>query len=162
MASSFQTDYGMTIGGIVGAYKHILLAVDFDQVEIIADKAKMLAESYKATLSLIHVVDNMPIPDTGYGLETGLEADLTGEMIAAAEKQLFGLAQRLGVKEDRIWVELGSPKLEITRIAEENQVDLIVVGSHGRHGLALLLGSTSNGVLHHAKCDVLAVRLTDN
>lgn len=146
----------------MGAYKHILLAVDFDQVEIIADKAKMLAESYKATLSLIHVVDNMPIPDAGYGLETGLEADLTGEMIVAAEKQLFGLAQILGVKEDRIWVELGSPKLEITRIAEENQMDLIVVGSHGRHGLALLLGSTSNGVLHHAKCDVLAVRLTDN
>ncbi|MEO1899758.1 MAG: universal stress protein, partial [Methylococcales bacterium] len=40
--------------------------------------------------------------------------------------------------------------------------DLIVVGSHGRHGLALLLGSTANGVLHHAVCDVLAVRLSDD
>ena len=35
----------------------------------------------------------------------------------------------------------------------------IVVGSHGRHGLALLLGSTASGVLHGAKCDVLAVRI---
>ena len=143
-------------------YKHILLAVDFDQVEIIANKAKMLAETYNAKLSLIHVVDNMPIPDTGYGLETGLEVDLTSEMIGSANKQLLGLAQKLGVTEDRIWVALGSPKLEITQMAETNQVDLIVVGSHGRHGLALLLGSTSNGVLHHAKCDVLAVRLKDN
>ena len=38
-------------------------------------------------------------------------------------------------------------------------VDLIVVGSHGRHGFALLLGSTSTGVLRGAQCDVLAVRV---
>ncbi|WP_411727720.1 universal stress protein [Methyloglobulus sp.] len=143
-------------------YKHILLAVDFEPVEIVADRAKALAETYQAALSIIHVVDNMPIPDTGYGLDTALDVDLTGEMIDAAKKQLSGLANKLGVEEDRLWVGLGSPKLEITRIAEENQVDLIVVGSHGRHGLALLLGSTANGVLHHAKCDVLAVRLKDN
>jgi len=37
-----------------------------------------------------------------------------------------------------------------------------VVGSHGRHGLALLLGSTANGVLHGASCDVLAVRVGNN
>jgi universal stress protein A len=143
-------------------YKHILLAVDFDQVDIVADRAKTLADTFKATLSLIHVVDNMPIPDTGYGMDATLELDLTGEMIAAAKKQLATLAQKLGVPENRLYVELGSPKLEINRVAEENQVDLIVVGSHGTHGLALLLGSTSNGVLHHAKCDVLAVRLKDN
>jgi universal stress protein A len=143
-------------------YKHILLAVDFEQVEIIANRAKSLADTYKATLSLIHVVDNMPIPDTGYGLDSSFDLDLTAEMIASAKKQLSNLGQKLGVAEDRLYVELGSPKLEINRIAEENQVDLIVVGSHGRHGLALLLGSTSNGVLHHAKCDVLAVRLRDD
>jgi len=57
---------------------------------------------------------------------------------------------------------MGSPKTEIIRVAQENGVDLIVVGSHGRHGLALLLGSTANGVLHYAPCDVLAVRLQDN
>ena len=41
----------------------------------------------------------------------------------------------------------------------DKRFDLIVVGSHGRHGLALLLGSTANDVLHGAPCDVLAVRL---
>ena len=146
----------------MAGYKHILLAADFDQVETIANKAKALADTYHAALSLIHVVDNMPIPDPSYGMDAALDIDLTGEMIAAAKKQLSSLAQKLGVADDRLWVELGSPKLEITRIAEENNVDLIVVGSHGRHGLALLLGSTSNGVLHHAKCDVLAVRLKDD
>ena len=44
-------------------------------------------------------------------------------------------------------------------MAEELGTDLIVVGSHGRHGLALLMGSTANGVLHGANCDVLAVRV---
>ncbi len=143
-------------------YKHILVAVDFDQVDTVTCQAKTLANTFHATLSLIHVVDNMPIPDTGYGLDTTIDLDLTGEMIAAAKKQLSALGQNLGVPEDHLWVELGSPKLEINRIAEEHNVDLIVVGSHGRHGLALLLGSTSNGVLHHAKCDVLAIRLKDD
>lgn len=149
-------------GGIMEGYKHILVALDFDQVDTVACQAKALAETFKATLSLIHVVDNMPIPDTGYGLDSTLDLDLTGEMIAASKKQITVLGEKLGVPEERQWLELGSPKLEITRIAEEHQVDLIVVGSHGRHGLALLLGSTSNGVLHHAKCDVLAVRLKDD
>jgi universal stress protein A len=53
----------------------------------------------------------------------------------------------------------GQPRQEIHRLAEEQGCDLIVVGSHGRHGLALLLGSTANDVLHGAPCDVLAVRL---
>ena len=53
----------------------------------------------------------------------------------------------------------GQPRQEIHRLAEEQQCDLIIVGSHGRHGLALLLGSTANDVLHGAPCDVLAVRL---
>jgi universal stress protein A len=53
------------------------------------------------------------------------------------------------------------PGPEIVRVAEEESADLIIVGSHGRHGLALLLGSTANNVLHHAPCDVMAVRLPD-
>jgi len=83
-------------------------------------------------------------------------------LMAGAKKRLTKLAEKLAVTEDRLWLEMGSPKTEIIRVAEENKVDLIVVGSHGRHGLALLLGSTANGVLHHATCDVLAVRLQED
>lgn len=143
-------------------YKHILLATDFiDENRYVVDKAKALATSFNAKLSLVHVTDSMPLPSSEYGLEPSFEPDLTGEMIALAKKNLLELADELGVSHDNIWVELGSPKLEIPRVAEENQVDLIVIGSHGKHGLSLLLGSTSTGVLHHAKCDVLAVRLPD-
>lgn len=141
-------------------YKHILLAVDFfEQSQVVTAKAKSMAEINQAKLSLIHVVENLPIPDSGYGWDASFEVDLTSELFASAKKKLAELGASLGVSEEGVRVELGSPKYEITRIAEENQVDLIVVGSHGRHGLALILGSTANGVLHHAKCDVLAVRL---
>jgi len=143
-------------------YKHILLAIDFfEQSDSVVKQAKALADLFNATLSIVHVVDNVPIPLSGYGLEPGFETDLTGEIMDNARKRLAEFSKNLNINQSNQWVELGSPKMEITRIAEEKQVDLIVLGSHGRHGLALLLGSTSTGVLHYAKCDVLTVRLTD-
>ena len=56
---------------------------------------------------------------------------------------------------------IGRPESQIHQLAEDVAADLIVVGSHGRQGLALILGSTANGVLHGAHCDVLAVRVGD-
>lgn len=142
------------------SYKHILLAVDFfDRQTAVAERAKDLAERYGARLSAIHVVDALPIGDPANDVLVPFEMDLSQEFIALGRKKLAELASSLGIPEDRTWLETGSPKQEIIRVAEENGVDLIVVGSHGRHGLALLLGSTANGVLHHANCDVLAVRL---
>ena len=76
-----------------------------------------------------------------------------------AKSHLSDFARRIGVIEERTHLIFGRPESEIHRIAEEEGADLIVVGSHGRHGLALLLGSTANGVLHGANCDVLAVRV---
>ena len=144
-------------------YKHILLAADFtDHGNEVANKAKELAENNQAQLSAVHVVDNLPITDAAYGPIIPFDGDLTEELMGAARKRLAKMADEMNVPENRQWLEIGSPKLEIVRIAEENEVDLIVVGSHGRHGFALLLGSTANGVLHHATCDVLAVRLQDD
>jgi universal stress protein A len=143
-------------------YKHVLLAVDFSEhgKQVIAT-AKRLAEQNQAQLSVVYVVENLPITDAAYG-PIPFDVDFTQELLDNAKTRLTHLATELQVPEARQWLEMGSPKLEIVRVAEENQADLIVIGSHGRHGLALLLGSTANGVLHHAKCDVLAVRLKDD
>ncbi|MGZ4957772.1 MAG: universal stress protein [Methylomonas sp.] len=143
-------------------YKHVLLAVDFSEHgNDVARKAREIADSNLAMLSVVHVVDNLPITDAAYG-PIPFDVDWTQELLDAAKKRLTQFAAELGVPEERQWLEMGSPKLEIVRVAEENNVDLIVVGSHGRHGIALILGSTANGVLHHAKCDVLAVRLKND
>jgi universal stress protein A len=144
-------------------YQHILLAVDFfAQCDLVIDRAQELAKRYQAKLSIVHVVDSLPIADVGYGADIPFDLDLNTALMESGKKRLAELAKKLAISEDSQWLEMGSPKVEIIRIAKENAVDLIIVGSHGRHGLALLLGSTANGVLHHAPCDVLAVRLQDN
>lgn len=141
-------------------YRHILLASDFSEGSVqVAQRAASLARCYQARLSAVHVVDYFPVADSAYGPGIPFDPDLTDQLVDAARQRLAELAEPLGVPGDAHWVEIGSPKLEIVRVAEEKGADLIVVGSHGRHGLQLLLGSTASGILHHARCDVLAVRL---
>lgn len=142
------------------AYSHILMATDFGEgSEIIARRAHDLAQRYQAKLTLLHVVDYMPIADSAYGPAVPFDVELSEDLVQSAKRRLLGMAQGLGVAESECLVEIGSPKVEVIRIAEEKSVDLIVVGTHGKHGLQLLLGSTSSSVLHYTQCDVLAVRL---
>lgn len=144
-------------------YRHILLATDFNEHSLQAgERAMDLAQRHQAELSLLHVVENLPIGDAAYGPIVPFDIDLTDQMVDAARQRLNALGKTLGIAEDGQYVEIGSPKGEIIRIADELGVDLIVVGSHGRHGIGLLLGSTASSVVHHAKCDVLAVRLREH
>lgn len=144
----------------MGAYQHILLAVDFSEHgDTVARRAKNLAEKYQAKLSVIHVLDNIPMPDTGYGTVIPLDKDSGYELLEAEKARLMQIGEQLGVAQPNRWMVWGAPKQEIVQLAEQEQIDLIVVGSHGRHGLSLLLGSTANSVLHYAGCDVMAVRL---
>ncbi|MFI3198426.1 MAG: universal stress protein [Methylococcaceae bacterium] len=143
-------------------YQHVLLAVDYSEQGVyVAEKARSLANLYEAKLSIIHVLDNIPMPDTNYGTVISLTQDSSDELLEAEKSKLMQLGDQLAVDLVNRWLLWGVPKQEIIHVAEQEQVDLIVVGSHGRHGLALLLGSTANSVLHYAKCDVMAVRLPD-
>jgi universal stress protein A len=145
-----------------GNYQHILLAVDFSEHgNHVARKAAHLAELFRAKLSMIHVLDNIPMPDTAYGTTIALDEYSTNELLEAEKFKLKQIGDRLNVDPTRRWMVWGVPGQEIVRMAEREHIDLIVVGSHGRHGLALLLGSTASNVLHHAGCDVLAMRLHD-
>jgi universal stress protein A len=144
----------------MGAYQHILLAVDYSEHgDLVARRAKQLAEKYQAKLSIIHVLDNIPMPDTTYGTVIPLDKDSGYELLEAEKTILTQVGDRLGVAQANCWMVWGAPKQEIVQFAEQERVDLIVVGSHGRHGLSLLLGSTANSILHYATCDVMAVRL---
>ena len=144
-------------------YQHILIATDFSkQKELISTKGRELAEQYQAKLSICHIIEDFPLTDFAYEPMISVDIDMRDALLESGKKQLATLAETLAIPDSQQWVELGSPGHDIVRIADENAVDLIIVGSHGRHGFKRLLGSTANAVLHHAHCDVLAVRLKDD
>ncbi|HEY9198430.1 MAG TPA: universal stress protein [Gammaproteobacteria bacterium] len=149
----------------MGAYRHILVAVDFGAGhEQVIERAKTLALTENARLSLIHVVEYLHM-DLANELVLPQDIELEAQLAATARRKLEELAAGIvsapaGAPVNQ-WVEMGSTKLEILRVAQEQGADLIVIGSHGRHGLGRLLGSTANAVLHGAPCDVLAVRIRE-
>ena len=94
-----------------------------------------------------------------YDLMSSFPADMEERLIENAQRSLRLLAKKLGAANAECRVLVGTPKTAIVQAASESGADLIVLGSHGVHGLELLLGSTANAVLHGATCDVLAVRV---
>ncbi len=141
------------------SYQHILLAVDFmPGVEQICQRAKQLAECCDARLSIIHVVEPMIMAPPYEGMPS-LPVDFEDQMLDSARDSLRQLIEKEGLEEANWTVEIGAVKWTIIEHAEQWQTDLIVIGSHGRHGLSRLLGSTANAVLHSAPCDVLAVHV---
>lgn len=143
---------------IMGAYRRILLAVDLtEESHRVASRAIALAKSFDAELHIIHVIEPLSL---AYGGDIPMDLSSVQEQIhAQAKSHLAEFATSIGVAADHRHLVFGRPEAEIHRVAKEKAIDLVVVGSHGRHGLALLLGSTANGVLHGSPTDVLAVRV---
>lgn len=144
----------------MSGYRRIMLAVDLtEESNVVADRAVALAEAFQAELHVVHVIEPLSL---AYGGDIPMDLSTVQEQIhEQATSHLAEFASSLNVPTDRQYLIFGRPESEIQRIAEAKEADIIVVGSHGRHGLALLLGSTANGVLHGANCDVLAVRVGD-
>ncbi len=142
-------------------YRHILLAVDLtDESEALAERARRLQERFGARLSLVHVVEYVPMAYSG-DLALPEDFNLEQELVDAARQRMDRMGERLGVAAQDRHIALGSAWREVLRVAQEQDADLILVGSHGRRGLATLLGSTARSVLQHAVCDVLAMRVGD-
>jgi universal stress protein A len=139
-------------------YKHILVGLDLsEESSQVVEKAAQVGRACGAQLSLVHVIEPLTF---AYGGDIPMDLSEVQEQLQnQAKEQLRKAADKLGIDAERQYVVLGQPATEMHRLADEFKVDLIVIGSHGRHGLALLLGSTANGVLHGAACDVLAVRV---
>ena len=145
----------------MAVYSHILLAVEFTPAtDAVARQAADLGRAFKAPLSLVHVVEFVPM-DLSSDLVLPQEVEIDQELVEMARQRLQALGETLGVDQSACFVCQGSTRREILQLARERNVDLIVIGSHGRQGIQRLLGSTANAVLHGAPCDVLAVRIKD-
>lgn len=142
-------------------YRHILLAVDFSpETAEVVERAVQVRERWGSRLTLVHVVEYMPLSYSG-DLVLPEDFDLERELVEIASKQMNELADTLGVPAGQQLVEVGATGKTLLRVARERRVDLIVIGSHGRQGIAALLGSTARTVLNGAPCDVLAVRIQE-
>jgi universal stress protein A len=118
-----------------------------------------LSERYDAKLQVLHIVEPMVFYYDDYDpIVAGMPLNDETQLIQA-EDSMKKFAGRLQFGKDvRLEVQWGTPKWSIVSWAREKDIDLIVVGSHGRHGIVRLLGSVSSGVLNQAHCDVLVVK----
>jgi universal stress protein A len=139
-------------------YKHILYATDLtEDTEFLIEKVRTMKQLTNSKLSLVHVVE--PLPGYSYAY-LGIE-DIEGQLLEEARQSIAKLGARLNIDKNDQHIEVGPTKTKILKVADDVKADLIICGSHGRHGLSLLLGSTANAILHGAVCDVLTVRLPE-
>lgn len=148
-------------------YQRILIAVDAsDDADLVLEAATDLDPKGGDRFHVVTVVP--PIMDgvSGMGGASFAAAWPLQDMEASITKEISdGVRERVarfGIAPERVAVLYGRPSAEIQAQAKKIDADLIVIGSHGRKGLArVMLGSTANGVLHGAPCDVLTIRIED-
>jgi universal stress protein A len=139
-------------------YSKILICLDLtEDSEKIAERARSLAARSGASLTLLHVVEYVPVEPMGEALLPAVQIE--GELVERATTRLASLSAKLGLDQSERLVLTGNIKSEVVRVAHERGIDLIVIGSRERHGVSILFNFTEDTVLHAAPCDVLAVRL---
>jgi nucleotide-binding universal stress UspA family protein len=143
--------------------KKILVAADFSEPSDAAlAYGRELARTFAASLTVLHIVDN--ILTRAYGAEgvVLVDQELQREIETSAQRQVDGLLfdedrQALGAV--GLVITSNSPSAAIVTYARDASVDLIVMGTHGRGAIAqLLMGSVAERVVRIAPCPVLTVR----
>jgi nucleotide-binding universal stress UspA family protein len=137
-------------------FRRILVPVDFSQTSEAALRYGVeLAHAFKARLHLLHVPEH-----PGEAAEAEYPIGLFETMQNAAHDRLSHFLTEEAANELRpqCSMRLGTPSEEIVNYADEHEIDLIVMGTHGRTGVArVLLGSVAEKVVRKAPCPVLTV-----
>jgi nucleotide-binding universal stress UspA family protein len=146
-------------------YQRILVPVDFsDHSKTTVSYARRIAARHDSTLYVLHVFQAPDYVISPYSRRQHYSSEVQAQVRAAeqdARENLEILRQELlgrGVKTQAV-LRIGYPFEEIVLVANHFNVDLIIIGSHGRSGIRrLLLGSTTERVVEHADCPVLVVK----
>lgn len=141
--------------------KRILFPTDFSEgAKNALPYALDMARSYGAKLYFLHVLYDIATASGLHVPHTSIDV-MYSDLKATAQKELerFGLKEREDLKDVEYAVVRGVPYEEILTFAKNNDIDLIVIGTHGRKGIdRVLFGSTAERVVRNALCPVLTVR----
>lgn len=141
------------------AYKNILVAVDgSDEARKAFDKSIEIAKVTNAKLFVIHVIDTRTFAAVEhYDRMIFTEAEKYAEELLDGYKKI---AVESGIKDVTLFINYGSPKVKIAKDAvKKYDIDLVITGATGLNAVErFLIGSVSEYITRHAKCDVLIVR----
>ncbi len=157
-------------------YKKIMVGVDFSaHSKHAVRRAVELAKQFNSKLLLVNIVNEAELYDF-YSEPSGMgfvmtefsfaEMESIGAMIKSltdkSKKQMTGLIDSLGIDQKQGIVLQGRPKATLISYAAAQDVDLIVMGTHGLRGIDIVLGSSTRYVQSHARCEVLSVPLINS
>ena len=160
-------------------YQRILVALGDEETvnEALVAEAAAIARGSHGVLNLLHVLfpPGAGFPDAMYMTADGMHSTVSTEAFQLyltewqtwqenSQKTLDQQANQLiadGLVAE--WTQaIGAPAKQICKVAETWEADLILMGRHNRTGVAeFFVGSVSNHVVHHAKCSVIVVQITD-
>jgi universal stress protein A len=131
----------------------VLVPIDFEKASDEAlIYARHLAKTFGADLHVMHVAENLffrPMANNPFAIQTGIANQLAEKITKEDRKTLHAVA---------VMRTSDEPAEEIVQYAEHEQIDLIVMGTHGRTNMAhLLMGSVAEKVVRSASCPVLTI-----
>jgi universal stress protein A len=142
----------------MNVYSKVLAVLDLSDDGVrVGARALEFAAACGTDVTLLHVVEYMPVEPLSDSLLPAIQIE--SELLQRARARMQAIASGLRDPAPPWQVTSGNVKAEIVRVARDGGFDLIVIGSHERHGLSILVNLTEDTVLHNAPCDVLAVRL---
>ncbi len=138
-------------------FKRILVPTDFSKSSFAAFRpAAELAKKFGSTVYMLHVAEEIPV----YAYQIGLsQKALVDRVVDHAAGEMRKAAKRMRFDRTELIVRMGNVQDEILSVVKEKKIDLVVMGTHGRAGLAhAVVGSIAERVVRHAKCKVMTVK----
>jgi nucleotide-binding universal stress UspA family protein len=139
--------------------KNVLFATDFSATsEAALPYATAICRRFRSTLHMVHVVSEASLLMMTGGVDYVSMGTIYEDAQNEAKDKLDRIAAHFATIPHRNYFRHGVVWKNLAEIIEQNEINLIVVGTHGRTGLGkLLLGSVAESILHHASCPVLTV-----